>query len=310
MIPLGFAISFWHKGLRLSSEFPWKISIVSFMAYPSMTQEGGDAVGSLLKILDDSFFDAVELPSISEADWSRVKGYAAEKTFVRGLQPDILANKLDLNALDVSKRREAVARIKSEIDLASGRGMQMVGLCSGPDPGAEKRGEATERLIQSLIEISTHAYQRGVLLALETFDRDHDRKLLLGPISEASKVVRKVREQCRNIGLMWDLSHAPMLNETPEDLKNLADILVHIHIGCSKRRNGALIDTHPMFYTNGAVNSEHDVSRLLQMLLDINYKGMVGFEVKPEPHQTSEEIVSAAKGVLVSAYQSVVSSLL
>jgi len=37
---------------------------------------------------------------------------------------------------------------------------------------------------------------------------------------------------------------------------------------------------------------------------------MVGFEVKPEPHQTSEEIVTTAKGVLVSAYQSVVSSFL
>jgi len=307
---LGFAVNLRYKGLRLSSEFPWKISIVSFMAYPAMTQEKGDVKGDLLKILDDSFFDAVEVPSIGPADWDRVKRYVSEKTFVRGLQPDILTNKLDLNAPDASKRREAIGRIKSEIDLVSGRGMRMIGLCSGPDPGIDKRREATENLVQSLIEICKHASQRKVRLALETFDRDHDKKLLIGPLAEAIDVVSKVREHCDNIGLMWDLSHAPMLKEMPEDLKRAADVLAHIHVGCTKKTDGALVDTHPGFYTKGAVNSESDVARLLRVLLEINYDGMVGFEVKPEPHQASEEMVSTAKGVLVSAYQSVVSSFL
>ena len=99
---MGFAVNLRYKGLRLSSEFPSKISIVSFMAYPAMTQEKGDVKGDLLKILDDSFFDAVEVPSIGPADWDRVKRYVSEKTFVRGLQPDILTNKLDLNAPDLS----------------------------------------------------------------------------------------------------------------------------------------------------------------------------------------------------------------
>jgi len=307
---LGFAITLRHKGLRLSSQFPWDISIVSFMAYPRMTQEKGDVAGHLLKILDDSFFDAVEVPSIGSADWERVKRHAGEKTFARGLQSDILTNKLDLNALDSSKRREAVGRIKSEIDLVSGRAIRMIGLCSGPDLGVDKRREATENLVQSLTEICRHASQRKIRVALETFDRDYDRKLLMGPLDEAADVVRKVREQCNNVGVMWDLSHAPMLKETPEDLKRAADVLAHIHVGCSKKTDGALVDTHPGFYTKGAVNSEADVAGLLRVLLEIGYGGMVGFEVKPEPDQTSEEIVSTAKGVLVSAYQNVVSSFL
>jgi len=307
---LGFAVTLRHKGLRLSSEFPWKISVVSFMAYPEMTQEKGDVAGDLLKILDDSFFDAAEVPSIGPADWDRVKRYVGEKTFVRGLQPDILTSKLDLNAPDATKRREAISRIKSEIDLVSGRGIRMIGLCSGPDPGIDKRKEATENLVQSLTEICKHASQKKIRLALETFDRDCDKKLLIGPLGEAIDVVSKVSEQCDNIGLMWDLSHAPMLKETPEDLKRAADVLAHIHVGCSKKTDGALVDTHPGFYTKGAVNSESDVARLLRVLQEIKYRGMIGFEVKPEPHQTSEEIVSTAKGVLVGAYQSVVSSFL
>jgi len=298
-----------HRNLSLSGKFPWKISIVSFMAYPKMTQEEGDIAGDLLRILDDSFFDAVEIASIGSADWERVKRYVGQKTFVRGLQPDILTNKWDLNALDASKRREAVGRIKSEIDLVSGRGIRMIGICSGPDPGIHKRREATENLVQSLIAICRHASQKEVRVALETFDRDYDKKLLIGPLSEAIGVVSKVKEHCDNIGLMWDLSHAPMLKETPADLKRAADILAHIHVGCSKKTDGALMDTHPGFYTKGAVNSESDVASLLQALLEIDYRGMVGFEVKPEPHQTSEEVVSTAKGVLVSAYQSVMSKL-
>jgi sugar phosphate isomerase/epimerase len=105
---------------------------------------------------------------------------------------------------------------------------------------------------------------------------------------------------------MWDLSHAPMLGESPEDLRRAKGFLAHIHVGCSKKTDGTYVDSHPGFYVKGAVNSEDDVARLLQVLLEINYDGMIGFEVKPEPQQTSEEIVNTAKGVLTSAYQKVV----
>ncbi len=307
---MGFAVTIRKGNLRFSAEFPWKISIVSFMAFPGMTQEKGDAAGDLLKILGDTFFDAVEVPSISSADWDRVKAHAAERTLARGLQPDILTNKLDLNSMDETKRRNAISRIKSEIDVISSRGIRMIGICSGTDPGVARRTEAAENLVQSLMEMCQHAAEKQVRVALETFDRDYDKKLLIGPLSEAIDVVLKVRKRFDNIGLMWDLSHAPMLKETPEDLRRAAGLLAHIHVGCSKKTDGALLDTHPGFHTKGAVNSESDVARLLQVLLEINYEGMVGFEVKPEPHQTSEEIVSTAKGVLMSAYQSVASSFL
>jgi hypothetical protein len=46
------------------------------------------------------------------------------------------------------------------------------------------------------------------------------------------------------------------------------------------------------------------------VLLDAKYKGMIGFEVKPESEQTSEEIIAASKGVLVGAYQRIVVSSL
>lgn len=307
---MGFAVTLRHRNLHLSTEFPWKTSIVSFMAYPQMTQEKGDAADDLLKILHDPFFDAVEVGSLGPNDWERVKEYTAKKTFARGLQPDILSNKLDLNSLDASIRQEAIKRIKGEIDLVSSRGIQMVALCSGANPSASERREATKNLVQSLIEICRYASQKEIRVALETFDRNYDKKLLIGPLSEGIEVVSNVRKHCGNIGLMWDLSHAPMLGETPDDLRSAEGLLAHIHVGCSKKTDGSLVDSHPGFYTKGAVNSEGEVARLLQVLLEIKYRGMIGFEVKPEPHQTSDEIVTTAKGVLMSAYQCVVSSIL
>ncbi len=155
-----------------------------------------------------------------------------------------------------------------------------------------------------------YAHDKKVRVALETFDRDFDKRLLIGPLDEAIEVVTKVKARCDNIGLMWDLSHAPLLGETPKDLKRAASLLEHIHIGCAKKSNGTYLDSHPVFYTKGAVNSESDVEMLLNMLLSINYRGMVGFEVKPESYQTSEEIIATSKGVLLGAYQRVVTSSL
>ena len=123
-------------------------------------------------------------------------------------------------------------------------------------------------------------------------------------------MVTRVKARCDNLGLMWDLSHAPLLGETPKDLKRAAPFLEHIHVGCAKKSDETYFDTHPVFYTKGAVNSERDVEMLLNMLLSVNYRGMIGFEVKPEADQTSEEIIAISKGVLMSAYQHVVTSSL
>ena len=302
---MGFAITLKRKGIPLVAEFPWKISIVGAMAYPRMAQGGSAATEDLLKILQDSFFDAVEIPAIEFSDWSQIRQQLGETTLVRSLQSHIITNRLDFSSSDSAKRQEAIGKMRNEIDSAAHHGMKMVGICSGSDVGAAERKRAKENLVQSLMEICQHGLQRSLTVALETFDRDWDKKLLVGPLDEAAEIVTEVRKKCPNIGLMWDLSHAPMLDETPDILKRWPSLLKHIHIGCAKKIDGKFLDTHPGFNTEGAVNSEEDVANLLKVLLDIGYRGMVGFEVKPESHQTPETIVTTAKGVLAGAYQRV-----
>jgi len=307
---LGFSLDIVHKNLPLSVRFPWEVSIVSFAAYPETIQGRGDVVGSVEKILGDVFFDGVEVSVVSESAWSQIRPLLRRKWIARGCQPDILINKLDLNSSNSSARTEAINRIKLEIEKAGERGMGAVGVCSGPDPGQGRREDAKNLLAQSLVELCKRASQYNMNVVLESFDRTYDKKLLIGPLEEAIEVIEKVRSTCRNIGLMWDLSHAPMLDEKPEELKKAKGWLMHVHIGCAKKVDNTFKDTHPGFHTKGAVNTEDDIARLLKILWEIDYRGRIGFEVKPEEHQTSQEIVNCAKGVLMKAYQNVAMDIL
>ncbi|MGQ9513628.1 MAG: sugar phosphate isomerase/epimerase family protein [Thermoproteota archaeon] len=291
--------------LEISVRFPWKIGIVSFMAFPSMTKGPNELLESIKVIADDPLFDAIEIPLIPNSSWDSLNKVLEGKEIARGCQPDLLTGKLDLNSLDEKRREEAVSYVKRQVEECSRQGLKRLAICSGPDPGKERREEAKRLLVKSLVDICLYASRKNLEILLETFDRDWDKKLLIGPIDEAIEVIDAVRKTEKNIGLMWDLSHAPLLGEKPEDLRRASHVLEHIHIGCTKQLDDKLLDWHPVFYTKGAINTSHDVAKLLQTLLEIRYKGIVAFEVKPEEHQTSQQVLDIAKGTLISAFQEV-----
>lgn len=305
-----FGVELGFKGLSLSARFPWRVGIVSFMSHPSIIAGEGDVVGSVRRILEDPFFDAVEVSLVPDPAWEGLKPYLNGKGVARALQPDILTKRLDLSSLDEKRRGEAVAYVKREVEVAHGRGLNTVALCSGPDPGAEKRADATEALVKSLEEVCGFALHRGVGIVFETFDRDWDKKSLAGPLDEALEMVRGIRRRYGNIGLLWDLGHAPMLGEKPEDVRRAGDVLVHVHIGCAKRVDSKLFDWHPVFYQPGAVNTVEDVAGLLRVLIEMGYKGGFAFEVKPEQGQSSEAVINTSKGVLMEAYQRALAGML
>lgn len=298
-----FTLDFQYKGLSLSSRFPWKIGIVSFMAFPSMMRGEGDIPGFFKKLGSDPFFELLELCALTEAQWSQAKLFLAGKILARGLQPELLTRKLDLNAKDSEERAKAIDYVKVEIDTAVKRRIPTIALCSGPDPGEGFREEAKEILVKSLKEICGYAASKGATILLENFDREYDKRLLIGPTKEALDVIKRVRLDYGNIALMWDLSHAPMLSEDPKVLKDTVSLLGHIHIGCTKEDHGKLLDTHPVFHTPGAINTEVELSSLLLQLWGMDYKGMISFEVRPEEHQTSEGVIAQAKAVLMDAYR-------
>lgn len=304
-----YLFSIWVRkaGKEILRPFPWKVGIVGFMAFPK-TLKNKDIVSAFKALAYDPFFDLIEFHEIPDDIWEKVSPIV-EKTGVKislALQPDVLMNKYNPNDLDEEKRRKAIELFKKRIEKADERGINTVAICSGPYPGAEKARESKDALERSLRELLDFADKFNMDIVLETFDRNFDKKLLLGPLSETAELIRKLRENYNNIGILWDLSHAPMLNEKPENLYDVKDVLMHIHIGCTKSTEEGYKDWHPGFYRPGAINDVNSVKNLLKVLDKINYKGAVSFEVKPEEGQLPLEVVNSAKGVLYTAYAKMV----
>ncbi|RLF24337.1 MAG: hypothetical protein DRN15_02825 [Thermoprotei archaeon] len=299
-----FAVEIDVKGIPVISTFPWRIGIVLSMAFPQVMKDS-DFEKAVEYVVSDQFFDEIELHIVSRELWDKVKPKLDERGIevYAALQPHILREGLNLNSLNEDERRRSLKRLKELIEEAHARELKVVAICSGKDPGPDNRAKALEALKESIKELCEFSKERGIHVLLETFDRDHDKKLLLGPLEEAASLMREVRKSYSNVGLLWDLSHAPLLNEKPDDLFKYQDVLEHIHLGCAKRVDERLLDTHPVFYTPGAINDVHAVKKLISVLKSMNYQGIITLEVKPEEHQTSLEIVNAAKGVVMHAYQ-------
>jgi sugar phosphate isomerase/epimerase len=220
-----------------------------------------------------------------------------------------------MNSLDETERNRAVKEVKSCIDEASELGAERVSLLSGPDPGAQSRNEAIRALVDSLKEICAYGEEKRLAIALETFDRDIEKKCLIGPAREAAALARTVRKDFRDFGILYDMAHGPLLEEDPRRaLTLLKEYLVHIHVGnCVKgTSNPAYGDKHPRFGVDGGVHDVDDLARFLKILFDIGYLGkkkgangklpIVGFEVKPLPSESSEAVLASTKRVWRQAW--------
>jgi sugar phosphate isomerase/epimerase len=309
-----FAVYFLKGRAAFTALFPWRVSIVAFMANPLVLKEDVSALReTFFTLTNDGFFDVIEVQHLSPEAWQAISPIVSSRGIevALGVQPLVLMQGYNPSSLKREERERAVAKLIEVVRAAASRGVTKVAFCSGPDPGPENREAAKDSLVGSLKEVAAEAKKHGVTIILETFDREWDKKQLIGPIREAVQVAKEVRAEFDNFGLLWDLSHGPMLNEKPADIRVAKDYLAHIHIGCTKKLpDNRLVDWHPGFYRPGAINGVDEVADLLKVLLEMNYAGAIGFEVKPEEGQHWLETVHAAKGVLYSAYCKVLGDVL
>ncbi|MEW6107107.1 MAG: hypothetical protein AB1563_12225, partial [Bacillota bacterium] len=142
--------------------------------------------------------------------------------------------------------------------------------------------------------------------------RDVEKKSLVGPNNIALRIVQDVRKEYDNFGLLVDLSHLPLLGQTPEDaLVPVKDYLMHVRIGnavVGDRSHPAYGDAHPWFGIRGGANDVDEVVPFLRVLFDIGYLGNAGpprtvsFEVKSLPGEAPEIVIANAKRTLNEAW--------
>lgn len=302
-----FYVASVRRGLELVARFPYKVGVVSFMAYPSLLKSDEKASLYIKELLEDPFFDLIEVPRIGDKEWSLIdasrKGLGREVDFALGLQPEILVRGVNPSPLDREERRRAERILVDMTREACERGIKTIALCSGPAVGEEKLSLALESMKDTLIAVGEEASRCGAIVLLETFDTDKDKKRLIGKLQLAASLVEDARGSAPNLYILWDLSHAPLLEEEPQELKSYPDLIGHIHIGAAKEVDGRLYDWHPGFYRPGAVNSEREIVSLLRVLEEIGYKGAISFEVKPEDGQLTGEVLHSSKSTLIRAFQ-------
>ena len=290
-----------------------KVGIVHFMAFPNISLRS-ELINSLKRIAEDDFFGSIEITSIPNDTRADIAKLLETSKLVVDYHagPILLDEKLDLNSSSPQQRELAISRIKSAVDEAYSLGAQRLAVLSGPTPTAEKREKAKELLIDSLLQICSYAESKGSLcITLEIFDRDIDKRRLIGSTEDGVQVAAEVRKHYPSFGLMVDLSHLPLLGESAEyALKKASDYLVHIHIGncvIKDKSHPAYGDKHPRFGIAGGENDVAELRLFLKALLDIGYIGegkqnVVALEVKPQRGESSEVVIANAKRTLMEAW--------
>ncbi|MGE5586705.1 MAG: TIM barrel protein [Clostridia bacterium] len=292
-----------------------RVGIIHFMAYPQIMKGEGPILETLTKIAEDDYFNAVEVTWMKDPEVRRQARNllkAAHMTVAYGAQPRALVTGLDINSLDDSMRAQAVALLKEGIDEAYELGAVGFAFLAGKYPGKDKEEAACQALEDSIKQLCSHAKSKGSMpVVLEIFDRDIEKRSLVGPNDVALRIAANVRKEYDNFGLMVDLSHLPLLRQTPEEaLVPVKDYLVHVHIGnavVADPSHPAYGDAHPRFGIEGGENDVGELTHFLRVLFEVGYLGkggprIVSFEVKPLPGEASEIVIANAKRTLNEAW--------
>ena len=289
------------------------VGLIHFMAYPKATQPPL-VQETVRKLAQDDFWDVLEIKRVDAPGvHAELRALAEQSGITYGMaaQPSLLGGKLSLNDPDEAGRQAAIAEVKKCIDGAYELDARITVVLSGKDPGEADRAQQLDLLADSLVELCRYA-QDGATdyvgwVSLETFDATIDKACLIGPSDRAAALAAQVRDQVDNFGLTIDLSHLPLLGETPgECLSYVGEYLIHTHAGnCVMADHGdaAYGDQHPRF---GYPGGENDVTELREYVESLIYAGyfqsdvptrkpVLSFEVKPVGDEDSDLIVAQTK---------------
>ena len=293
-----------------------KPGLVHFKAFPELMQSHATYVQTLRRIAEDDFWTAVEIGPCKDTrdrDIARKILEVSHLTVAYATQPTAFPMKLNPHHADPAERKRVLGIIKGCVDEAYQLGASFFRISSGKDPGDEKRPEAKRHFIDFMYEVCRYARQQGdMVVTLKIFDRDVDKHFLIGHFADAAEVARPVAAECDNFGLLSDLSHFPLLRETPEEAIPLVkDFFLHFHIGncvVEDKKHFLYGDLQPRFGMPGGSLDTKDVCNYFKVLLkhgllNKDNPPVVSAEVRPLlAEETSELVIANTKRVIREAW--------
>ena len=290
------------------------VGLIHFMAYPETMKGDGPILETLKKVAVDEYFDVVAISWIKDSTIRKKAGEMlkmAKMHVVYGAHPALLTQSLNPNDLEETGRQRAVAELKKGIDEAYEIEAESLVFLSGKYLPSQ-REEAMEKLIATTRELCQYARARGNLkILLEVFDHEVDKKALIGPAPLALQYAEAIAPDFGNFGLVVDLSHTPIIGETPEEaILPVRDYLAAVDIGnclLSNKNSPRYGDHHPWFNYPGSENSVEQLTEFLQVLLDCGFLNeenppYVCFEVKPMEDDDPDIVIANAKRTLDEAW--------
>jgi len=285
----------------------FKLGTIQWMSHPTE-----NVVDSIRRFAQDAFFDAIEVKAFQkETERKAAKKILDEShlTVAYGAQPTLLGTKLNPNDLDEKNRQQTETKLRKCIDEAATIGAKSLAFLAGQWT-EETRAKQLAQLVKTVGNLCDYGQQKEILIELELFDSDLDKKSLIGPAPLALKLAEEVRMKHSNFGLLVDLSHFPTMHESTQFvIQVLKPYITHLHIGNCVVQAWADYygDTHPRF---GFPNGSNDVTELVDFFEVLKAEGffnakkpyILSFEVKPYPGEDVEVVIANTKRVIERAW--------
>ena len=193
-------------------------------------------------------------------------------------------------------RENAFVCMCRHIDYAAEAGSPLVVVTGCADQGPERREELVKRYAEYFLKVCAYAKQYNIRILIEPIERHRLKRLLWGPTKECAAFIRDMRAQgADNGGLMMDIAHLPLMEETVDQaIADYGEIgFEHVHVG------DAVLDesspfyghTHPPLGVRCGTFSQTDLEEQFVKLFECGFipkqagekRASLSLEVRPYP---------------------------
>lgn len=287
----------------------FQVGTILWMSFPPAQYEWEE---SLLTILRDEYFDAVEITHIADETLRGRAKALLSRSHMKvcfGAQPCLLGPGLNPNALEEEERRRAEKALFDAVDEAGELGAGGIAFLSG-NWHPESKEKAYAQLKKTTLNLCRYAASKNMSVNLEVFDYDMDKRALIGPAPLAARFAADIRTEVNNFGLMVDLSHFPTTYETSRFvIQTLRPYISHLHIGNAVGRKGCpgYGDRHPRFGFPGSANDVEELTDFFRILKEEGFFRhrdplVLSMEVTPQPGEDAGIILANTKRVINRAW--------
>ncbi|MCU6792574.1 sugar phosphate isomerase/epimerase [Paenibacillus sp. WQ 127069] len=202
--------------------------------------------------------------------------------------------------------------VRDQIEMAAAIGATGFVFASGLDFPDDREG-AKIRFAEFTRWFCEHLARYSITALLEPFDREIDKKFLLGPSEECAEFVQSLRQSgAHNLSIELDMAHVPLMGESfAHAIRTVSPYLKRVHLGNCILKDTKHIwygDYHPpMGYKGGEIDTP-ELAGILQELLSVGYlnkeeRGALVLEMVPFPGETSEYTIQDNLGRLEEAWR-------